>query len=172
VTANCEHNHLHIRLAQWIDAGSIASIYNGYVDAGGATFDATHWSTDYVLNQLALPEPDGWFVAFDDRDHSILGWASVHRFSHRHGYRFSLESAIYLRPDSRGAGIADSLQQHLDEHCQRCNVHHLMAKIVADNRRSIAFHHRNGFEMVGIQREVGNMTGDWIDVAIMQKIYS
>lgn len=172
MTTGKRNHHFQIRAAGSRDAASIASIYNGYVDAGGSTFDATHWSTNYVVKQLEIPKPDGWFVAVDERNDSLFGWSSVHRFSNRHGYRYSLESAIYIRPESRGTGIADALQQRLDSHCTESGIHHLMAKIVADNQRSIAFHHRHGFEHVGIQREVGNMTGDWIDIAIMQKIYS
>lgn len=161
-----------IRKAQPPDAESIASIYNEYVDRGGATFDAVHWSQEQVIKQLENPPPDAWFVAVHEETGFVHGWASVHRFSLRHGYRFSLETAIYLRPDSHGAGIADRLQQRLDEQCLESGIHHLMAKIVADNERSLAFHRRHGFEMVGVQREVGNMVGHWIDVAIMQKVYS
>ena len=161
-----------VRPAEPRDAESIASIYNAYVDVGGATFDATHWSTEFTMKQIEAPQPDAWFVATDNQDESVHGWSSVHRFSNRHGFRFSLESAIYIRPESRGIGIADALQQCLDQHCITTGIHHLVAKIIADNGRSIAFHQRHGFQTVGIQREVGNMVGDWIDLAIMQKIYA
>tara|TARA_R110002049_G_scaffold4601_3_gene31756 strand:+ start:12452 stop:12979 length:528 start_codon:yes stop_codon:yes gene_type:complete len=161
---------VHVRIATAADAESIADIYNLYVDAGGSTFDALHWEPAYVRKQLKIPAPDAWFVAVGDQDDDVLGWAALHRFSHRHGYRFSLESAIYLRPDTFGAGVGDALQRQLDKHCGESGIHHVMAKIVTDNHRSIAFHRRHGFETVGIQREIGNMTGDWIDVTIMQKV--
>jgi len=152
------------------DAQAIAEIYNSYVDAGGATFDVTHWTTEFVIKQLRLPAPDGWFVAVDESTCQIAGWASVHRFSARHGFRWSCESAIYVRPDALGRGLADALQQRLEAHCHECHVHHLTAKIIADNTRSLAFHRRHGFESVGIQKEIGNMNGQWVDLVILQKI--
>ena len=161
-----------VRTAESGDAGSIASIYNLYVDAGGSTFDANHWPTSFIEDQIKRPSPDAWFVAIGDRDRSVLGWSAVHRFSNRHGYRHSLESAIYLRPDMLGSGVGDLLQQRLDAHCAAYEIHHLMAKIIAGNGRSIAFHRRHGFDVVGVQREVGRMAGEWIDLTIMQKVYS
>ena len=42
---------------------------------------------------------------------------------------------------------------------------------LADNQRSIAFHRRYGYELVGIQKEIGHMEGKWTDVAILQRLF-
>ena len=78
---------IRVREALPSDAEAIASTYNAYIDQGGSTFDVAHWSTPYVIKQLALPRPDGWFVA-EDFQPKFLGWAAAHRFSARYGYRF------------------------------------------------------------------------------------
>ena len=171
MTAQETSPSFRVRAAESGDAESIASIYNFYIDAGGSTFDTNHWPASYIRKQLQLPSPDAWFVAISDHDRSVFGWSAAHRFSGRHGYRHSLESAIYLRPDVLGRGVGDVLQQRLDTHCAASDIHHLVAKIIARNGRSIAFHRRHGFEIVGTQREVGNIAGKWIDVTIMQKVY-
>ena len=165
-------NEVLIRAADESDADSIAAIYNWYVDTGGSTFDARHWTVREVTKQIAAPDPDGWFVADRADDESILGWAAAHRFSGRHGYRHSCETAIYIRDHAFGSGVADALQTKVEQHCQRVNIHHLMAKIIADNTRSIAFHRRHGYETVGVQKEIGRMQGRWVDVEIMQKLLS
>lgn len=158
-----------IRRAGTADAEGIARIYNHYVDAGGATFDIVHWTCEEIRPLLEIPDPDGWYVALEDD--TIVGWASARRYSVRFGYRFACESSIYLDPTGLGRGIADTLQRRIESHCRQCRIHHAVARIVADNDRSMAFHYRFGYELVGIQKEIGKMDEKWADVAILQKIF-
>ena len=43
-----------------------------------------------------------------------------------------------------------------------------MARIEASGTASRALHARCGFELVGIEREVGRKFNRWLDVAVMQ----
>ena len=159
-----------IRKATKHDCKLIAEIYNLHVDVGGATFDTSHLDEQVFVKQVSQRKPAGWFVAL--RDDQIVGWASTRQYSERFGYRFSCETAIYLLPTVLGSGIAGALQDRIDGHCIECNVHHAVARIVANNKRSLAFHYRHGYELVGIQKEVGRIDNSWVDVAILQKIYT
>ncbi|EMI15960.1 Phosphinothricin N-acetyltransferase [Rhodopirellula maiorica SM1] len=160
---------IRIRHATENDASRVAEIYNHYVDVGGATFDTVHLSSEMVGQRIKQPRPDGWYVAAS-ADY-VLGWASARRYSDRFGYRFCCETAIYIAPDGQGRQIGNQLQQKIDQHCIDCNLHHAVARIIADNQRSLAFHYRHGYEMVGIQKEIGRMNDQWVDVAILQKIF-
>ena len=119
--------------------------------------------------RLLQSEPDGWYVA--ENEAGMLGWASVRRFSDRFGYRFTCESAIYLDPSAFGSGVADRLQESIEDHCRRCQIHHAVARIVTDNERSVAFHRRHGYRIVGVQKEVGRIDDRWVDVTIMERIF-
>jgi len=56
--------------------------------------------------------------------------------------------------------------------CARnAGLHHLVAKIQADNAPSIALFEVLGFDSVGVQREVGWKAGRWCDVAILQRTF-
>ena len=46
--------------------------------------------------------------------------------------------------------------------------HAVMARIEASGTASRALHARCGFELVGIEREVGRKFNRWLDVAVMQ----
>ncbi len=161
-------DHVEVRTAAHTDAAAIARIYNHHVDLGGSTFDTEHWTEQQVRTLVAGSSPEVWLVA--ERNDSLVGWASARWYSFRHGYRFTLETAIYLDATAIGRGVANGLQQNLERLCRNHGIHHLVAKIVADNQRSMAFHYRHGYELVGIQKQIGHMDGGWKDVAILQKL--
>ena len=52
--------------------------------------------------------------------------------------------------------------------CKELGYHHLVAKIFATNKASIAYNQKLGYEIVGTQREIGYVDGRWQDVTIMQ----
>jgi phosphinothricin acetyltransferase len=48
--------------------------------------------------------------------------------------------------------------------------HAVMARIVGTHEASIGLHRACGFELVGVEREVGRKFGRWLDVAVMQRL--
>ena len=48
--------------------------------------------------------------------------------------------------------------------------HAVMARIVGGHEASIALHRPCGFELVGVEREVGRKFGRWLDVVLMQRL--
>jgi phosphinothricin acetyltransferase len=147
----------------------VAAIYNHYIDVGGATFDTVHWSEAHAAALIHSAPPEAWLVA--EADQQIWGWASVRLYSQRRGYRLTAETAIYLEKNALGSGVAGLLQRGIDQHFRKFGLHHAVARIIAENHRSQSFHRRHGYELVGIQREIGHLDDRWIDVAIWQKIY-
>jgi len=162
-------NLLKVRKAVCEDAEQIAAIYNLYVDQGGATFDTVHQTRGVIAGRIGAEPPEGWYVA--ETNGRISGWACARRYSERQGFRLTCETAIYVLPSELGKGIAGRLQIVIDEHCTEHHLHHAVARIIADNQRSLAFHYRHGYELVGIQKEIGWMDNAWVDLAILQKIY-
>ncbi|TWU35988.1 GNAT family N-acetyltransferase [Novipirellula artificiosorum] len=162
-------SNVAIRKATSRDAEQVAAIYNHYVDLGGATFDGAHQTVSAISTRINASAPDGWYVA--ETNDKIVGWACARRYSERYGYRFSCETAIYMIAEVAGRGIADQLQQRIHRHCVTCNLHHAVARIIANNQRSLAFHYRHGYELVGTQRAIGRMEDRWVDVVILQKVF-
>lgn len=165
-----QNDMIEIRSGTVDDATEIARIYNFYIRGGGVTFDFEEYSTERVAKLIARGHGDAWFVAA--KGNALAGWASARQFSERPGYRLSCETAIYLDDASIGSGLADLLQQRIDQHCRDAGIHHAMAKIVGGNKRSLAFHRRYDYQLVGTQKEIGRVDGQWVDVVILQRIFS
>lgn len=104
-------------------------------------------------------------------DGEVVGWGIVKQYSDRLGYRVAGETSIYLDRRLRGRGYGTRLQQALMEQCRAFGYHHVVARIWASNEGSISFHQKFGYELVGVQREVGFLGGQWRDVAILQRLF-
>jgi phosphinothricin acetyltransferase len=151
------------------DYGAIAAIYNEAIATGSITFDTRLFAAEDIqawVDQFC--DREGLLVA--EHHKRILGWGLIKQYSDRPGYRVCCETSIYLTLIARGKGYGRLLQTALLEKVTALGYHHVMVKITATNDRSIAFHQKFGFEIVGVQREIGHVAGRWQDVAIMQLI--
>ncbi len=158
-----------LRDAAEADAGQIAEIYNQSIAAGDATMDEdAHAEADVVRLLAGFGRRETILVL--EGGSEVLGWGVVKRYSERPGYRFSCETSVYLRREHVGRGWGTYLKKALIERCRDYGYHHLVARIQADNQRSIDYNLRLGYEMVGIQKEIGYKDGRWVDVAILQLV--
>lgn len=158
-----------VRAAIESDALDVTRIYNQHIDSGESTFDKVHWTAERMQRLLGASPPEGWYVAIEHSQ--LIGWANLRQYSLRPGYRFTCETGIYLDQSAIGRGIGDMLQKRVEDHCRTHGIHHAVARIATNNRPSMAFHLRHGYELVGIQKEIGHMRGEWVDVAILQRLF-
>ncbi len=151
------------------DFQAIAEIYNQSIARGESTMDCRFYSAD-DLGRLADKFNDRETILIAEGDNRILGWGIIKRYSDRLGYRVCCETSIYLSLSETGKGYGGLLQATLLKQVADFGYHHVVAKILAMNRASIEFHKRFGFEVVGIQKEIGYLQGRWQDIVIMQLI--
>lgn len=158
-----------IRAAGIADAEAIARIQRQSVEAMDATMAGPAASEDILEQLQAMGPREVWLVV--EEPQGVVGWGVVKKYSPRPGYDLCCETSIFLDRSLRGRGLGRPLQQELLDRAQALGYHHVVAKIWADNAGSIRFHERFGYEMVGVQREIGWVGGRWRDVAILQKIF-
>ena len=51
---------------------------------------------------------------------------------------------------------------------QSHGFHSIVARIADSQEASLALHGEMGFEVVGVEREIGRKFGRWLDVTVMQ----
>lgn len=157
-----------IRPCTEVDVAAVASILNESIAARDAT----------LMQQVSEATIRDWLAHFNDREAlyvleeaaHIGGWGIIRRYSDREGYRLTCETSVFLRRSERGRGLGSLIQRMLMSRCRELGYHHLVAKIFADNETSIRLHKRLGYEIVGVQREIGIVDGRWQDVAILQYV--
>ena len=160
---------LVVRDATLTDASFIADIYNHYVRTGGATMDTVERSVDEQELRLAsMGSREVALVA--ELDGVLIGFCILRSYSDRGGYAPTCETSTYLHPDARGRGVGSALKRTIINRARDLDYHHLSARIMTTNIASIEYNLRLGYEIVGVQRQVGYRDGRWIDIAIMQLI--
>jgi len=161
---------VRIRLAEVADAAAIRTIYNLEVTTATSTFDLVTRSLD---DQVAwLEARSGAFSAIVavDADDTVVGFASLSPYKERAAYRTTVEDSVYVDRERSGQGIGQLLLSHVVDVARASGFHAVMARIEASGAASRALHARCGFELVGIEREVGRKFGRWLDVAVMQLV--
>ena len=158
------------RLATFEDAEAIRAIYNKEVLGSTVTFDLVPRSPE---DQLAwMDEHSGAHpavVAVDDLD-VVRGFGSLSPYRSRPAYRTSVENSVYVDESVRQQGVGKGILLELVRLAEAHGFHAVFARIVGGHQASINLHRACGFELVGIEREVGRKFGRWLDVALMQKL--
>ena len=159
-----------VRLATREDAEAIRTIYNREVSGSTVTFDLvprTLEDQQRWLDEHAGAHPA--VVAVDETG-EIVGFGSLSPYRSRPAYSTTVEDSVYVHHDHRGRGVGRAVLSELVRLADNHGFHAVMARIVGGHEASIALHTGCGFELVGIEREVGRKFGKWLDVALMQRL--
>lgn len=152
------------------DAAAIAEIYAHYVLESTATFETEPPDEDETARRMSDIVDAGYpFLVVRDGEGRVLGFACGHRYGPRAGYRYSVETTIYVRPDCIGRGIGGRLLVTLVQECEERGYRQAFAVIAASEPSSVVLHARAGFRPVGTLTGAGWKHGQWLDVFLMQR---
>ena len=159
-----------VRLATEADADATRSIYNREVLGSTVTFD---------LRPRDHREQVAWLAAHDGAHPAtvattpvgeVVGFGSLSPWRDRPASSTSVEDSVYVRDDQRGQGVGRLLLADLVDRATAHGFHAVFARIVGGHQASIALHQALGFEVAGIEREVGRKFGRWLDVVLLERL--
>ena len=160
-----------IRPVRTTDAGQIADIYNYYVQNTIVTFEEEPVGAEEMERRIAEITPSyPWLVSEEEGD--VLGYSYARRWKGRRGYRFSVESTVYLKNGYSGRGLGTTLYTALIQELRRMGIHAVMGGIALPNDASRRLHEKLGFQKVAQLKEVGLKFGEWIDVGYWELLLS
>jgi phosphinothricin acetyltransferase len=170
---------MRTRLVEPDDAAALSAIYNVEVAEPAVTFELVPRSVDeqrawigrhrgahpalVAVGDEGLGEPGA-------RGEPIVGFASLSAFRERPAYATSVEDSVYVHRGARGRGVGAMLLRDLVEAARDNGFHAVLARIVGQNEASLRLHTSCGFELVGVEREVGRKHGRWLDVVELQRL--
>ncbi len=159
-----------IRPARLADAEGIRAIVNHEILHGTSIFELEPRTT--AAQQAWLQDRSGVHAVIvataEGDDNKVLGFGSLSPFHSRPAYNTTVENSVYVHHDHRGQGIGRALLEELMMVAQSHGFHTVIARISGGNEASVAAHRAVGFEVAGVEREVGRKFGRWLDVTVMQ----
>jgi L-amino acid N-acyltransferase YncA len=182
---------MRIRLVERRDAEAIRAIYNLEVEGGTTTFDlvtrtseeqrqwverhrGAHPAIVAVDDSPVVDEPLAVFNAGVGpdipSDGPVAAFGVIAPFRNRAAYATTVESSVYVHRDYRGQGVGRAIVTELVRLAGEHGFHSVIARISGNNDASIALHGACGFELVGVEREVGRKHGRWLDLVEMQRM--
>lgn len=161
---------VRIRTADIADAAAIRAIYNHEVLRETSTFDLV--PRTLAEQQAWLQARSGAFCAVVavDAPGEVVGFGSLSPYKERAAYRTTVEDSVYVLRGRGGGGVGTLIVSHLVELARTSGFHAVMARIEASSAASRGLHAKCGFELVGVEREVGRKFNRWLDVAVMQRL--
>jgi len=178
-----EGSPVRLRLAATSDASSIRSIYAPYVTGTYISFETEVPAIEDVKRRIGSVVTDlPWIVAesagdgatsagdaFAVDDPPVLGYAYAAPFAARVAYRWSVETAVYVRLGSERSGVGSFLYRALLELLGIQGYRQALAGIALPNDASVGLHEAFGFRCNGVHRAVGYKLGSWHDVGWWQR---
>jgi L-amino acid N-acyltransferase len=160
---------MEVRLAHRGDAEAIRAIYNVEVATSTATFDIVERSVAEQLEWLdrhsgAHPA----VVAVEGGE--VCGFGSLSSYRERAAYATSVEDSVYVAETWRRKGVGALLLSALVQLATSHGFHTVIGRIAGGNEASVVLHEACGFEVIGVEREVGRKFGRWLDVTLVQRL--
>ena len=163
---------MRIRNATPDDAAAIARIYNQGIDDRLATLETTHRDAEERAAWMAGKGPRYPVLVAEDDSGDILGWGSLNQFNPRPAYDHVVDFSIYVAREARGRRIGSLLLDELESRARQHGFHKLVLAAFPHNTAGMKLYDRHGFRTVGVYKEQGQLDGKWIDVIIMEKLFS
>ena len=157
-----------IRIATEADVPEMLAIYAPYILNTTHTFEydvPTVEEFTQRFRNLTLQFP--WLVY--EQNGKILGYAYGSAPFARAAYRWCAEDSIYLAPEAQDQGIGTQLLSALEKVLFYQGYRRIYGLITAENKKSIAFHKKNGYVLRAELPDAGLKFGRWIGVVWMDK---
>jgi L-amino acid N-acyltransferase YncA len=149
------------------DAAACAAIYAPHVEGSAVSFEERVPDAAEMAARIErYGASHAWLVA--EREGKVVGYAYATAFNERPAYRWSAGVSVYVGGGARGQGVGRALYAALFDRLRERGFRMACAGITLPNAASEALHERLGFELVGVNREIGWKEGAWRDVGWYQ----
>jgi len=152
-----------IRIVQTGDAQDLLNIYAPFILNSGITQEAEVPSLQDFQNRIKSTVTNfPWLVSAEGN--VVTGYAYAARHRERSGYRWCVETSVYIHSGFYGKKTATRLYKALLAILRCQNYVNAYAVITLPNEPSVRFHEKFGFRHFATYEKIGYKLGKWHDV--------
>ena len=161
---------IKIRDYQKQDCPAVLAIINDAILNSTALYD---YNERTLTTQEAVFDEKlqkGFPVIVAEMNNEVVGFGYYSEFRFRDAYKFTVEHSVYANKNCIGKGIGKLLLTELIKRAKHQNLHTMIGVIDSENRNSIDFHKKFGFEEVGYIKDSGFKFDRWLHSVFVQKM--
>ncbi|WP_101927699.1 MULTISPECIES: GNAT family N-acetyltransferase [Luteimonas] len=152
------------------DFDAITALYAREVRDGVATYEYDAPDRDEMQRRWRALRDAGYPYLVAEVDGQFGGYAYAGGYRTRIGYRWTVESTVYVAHPLHGRGIGRLLMERLIDDCTRLGFRQMVSVIGEPaNGPSVRLHERLGFRTIGVFPGLGRKHGRWLDTLQMQR---
>jgi len=149
------------------DGAACAAIYAPHVEGSPVSFEERAPDAAEMAARIQrYGAGHAWLVA--EREGVVVGYAYATGFNERPAYRWSTSVSVYVADSARGEAVGRALYNALFNRLRERGFRMACAGITLPNEASVGLHESLGFELVGVNREIGWKQDAWRDVGWYQ----
>jgi L-amino acid N-acyltransferase YncA len=143
----------------------VIDIFNHYI-ATNSAFPDTKVDYDFFDNFLHMSKGYPALVAKAESG-DVVGFGLLHQYSWANSFKRSALITYFILPQHTRKGLGKMMLDKLIAQARSMGVDHLLANISSDNKESLQFHSKYGFQECGRFQEIGRKFGKSFDVVWM-----
>lgn len=159
---------IKIRPAVFSDLDTILEIVNHQILNSTSIYD--YEPRDFETQKLWFEkkQEQNFPVIVAEYENAPIAYATYGTFREKEAYRFTVEHSVYVAEEFMGKGAGKLLLAELIQLAKNQGLHNMIGVIDSENKGSIDFHQKYGFEVSGIIKESGYKFDRWLDSVFMQ----
>ncbi len=159
-----------IRKATESDLEAILKLVNYQIELTTALYDVEPRTLEQQTEIFHHKQKMNFPILIAENEGVFLGFATYDTFRNKAAFTKTVEHSVYLTSEAQGKGIGSLLLKSLFEVAKNQKIHVMIGVIDAENKSSVDFHLKNGFEIQGHLKQVGFKFGKWLDCIMVHKI--
>ncbi len=145
----------------------VIEIFNYYITESHAAFPDK--PVPQAFFQRFLEMSRGYPAAVVMSDDIVVGFGFLRPYHWADTFLRTAEITYFLHPEHTRRGLGTTLLELLCRQARQQGIAVIVASLSSRNLASLAFHLKNGFEICGTFKQVGQKFGQDFDVVLMQK---
>lgn len=158
-----------IRLARKSDSENILRIYAPYIEDTAVSFETEVPTVNDFANRIETICQQYPYLVYQADDKTV-GYAYASRHRERDAYRYDVDVSIYVLNEYQGSGVAHKLYGCLFKILKEQGYYNAYAACTTPNEKSLKFHSKFGFLLIGTHHNTGYKFGKWHDVIWLEKM--
>ncbi len=150
------------------DIPEIISIFNYYSLNTLANYMPVAMSEEQFPHFKAVSKNDSIYV-MENVNKEVVGFGLLKNYFAGPCFAKTVDAGYFLRQDYTGVGLGKKFLDYLIERAKEMGMTQMVANVSSQNPHSIAFHKKNGFELCGTLKDVGEKFGEKFDIVWFQK---